>query len=145
MKKEIVIKVNRNERFVLSSNSSNYTFNKKNNLTTCEGVFKITFRGFLIQTVTIADFCIKLPTDEYNEEFAKKLAKAKVERSAYMWFKNYLMEITLNKITALTIPVQKKKINPYKLLTYINNSIKFAEDMIAHQNHYIYKVLENGN
>ena len=140
MKKETVIKVNRNARFVLSSNSLNYIFNKENNSTTCQGVFKITFRGFPIKTVTIADFCIKLPTDEYNEEFGKKLARAKMERSAYMWFKNYLMSINLNNLTNLTITVQKKKINPHKLLTYMNNSIKFAEDMIAHQNHYIYEV-----
>ena len=142
MKKETVIKVNRNARFVLSSNSLNYIFNKENNSTTCQGVFKITFRGFPIKTITIADFCIKLPTDEYNEEFGKKLARAKMERSAYMWFKNYLMEITLNTITTLTIPVQKKKINPHQLIKYINNSIRFTEDMIEHQNYYIYKVLK---
>lgn len=142
MKKETAIKVNRNERFVLPSKSLNYTFNKENNSTTCKGDFEITFRGFPIQKVTIADFCTKLSTDEYNEEFGKKLARAKMERNAYMWFKNYLMEVTLNKITALTIPVQKKKINSHQIIKYINNSIRFAEDMIKHQNNYIYKVLK---
>lgn len=141
MKKETVIKINRNERFVLSSNSLKYIFNEENDATICIGNFKVILRGFPIKTISRTDFCIKLPMDEYNEEFGKKLARAKMERNAYIWFKNYLMSINLNDLTALTIPVQKKKINPHKLLTYINNSIKFAEDMIAHQNHYIYKVL----
>jgi hypothetical protein len=142
MKKETAIKVNRNERFVLSSKSLNYTFNKENNSTTCKGDFEITFRGFPIQKVTIADFCTKLSTDEYNEEFGKKLSRAKMERNAYMWFKNYLMEIPLSKITFATTPVQKKEINPHQIIKYINNSIRFAEDMIKHQNNYIYKVLK---
>ena len=47
MKKEIINKINRNERFVLSSTSINYKINKENNYnsTVCYGEFKLTFRG----------------------------------------------------------------------------------------------------
>lgn len=141
MKKEIINKINRNERFVLSPTSINYKINKKNNSTVCYGEFKLTFRGFPIKTVSINDYCIKSPNDINNEVFAKRLARAKVERDAYIWLKGYFMNTTLHELTSLTIPIEKKKINPHKFLTYINNSIKFAEYMIAHQNHYIYKVL----
>lgn len=141
MKKETVIKVNRHERFVLSSTSINYKINKENNSTICYGEFKLTFRGFPIETISINDYCIKSPNDIDNEVFAKKLARAKMEREAYIWLKSYFMNTDLDGLTFLTIPVGKKKINPHKLLTYMNNSIKFAEDMIEHQNHYIYKVL----
>lgn len=145
MKKEIINKINRNERFVLSSTSINYKINKENNSTVCYGEFKLTFRGFPIKTVSINEYCIKSPNDIDNKVFAKKLAKAKMERDAYIWLKSYFMTTSLHGLTYLTTPIEKKKINPHKLLTYINNSIKFAEDMIAHQNYYIYKVLENEN
>lgn len=141
MKKETVIKVNRNERFVLSFISIGYVINKENNSTTCYGEFKLTFRGFPIKIVSINDYCIKSPSDTNNETFAKKLARAKMERDAYIWLKGYFMNITLHELTSLTIPVEKKKINLHRLIKYINNSIRFAEDMIEHQNHYIYKVL----
>ena len=52
------------------------------------------------------------------------------------------MNISLDELIMSTIHVEGKKINPHKLLTYMNNSIKFAEDMIAHQTHYIYKLLK---
>lgn len=142
MKKEIINKINRNERFVLSSTSINYKINKKNNSTVCYGEFKLTFRGFPIKTVYINDYCIKSPNDINNKVFAKKFARAKMERDAYIWLKGYFMSTALHELTSLTIPVQKKKINPHKLLTYMNNSIKFAENMIAHQTHYIYKLLK---
>ena len=142
MKKETVIKVNRNERFVLSSTSIDYKINKENNSTICYGKFKLTFRGFPIKTVSINDYCIKSPNDMDNEVFAKKLARAKMERGAYIWLKDYFMGTDLHALTFLTIPVEKKKINPHRLIKYINNSIRFAEDMIEHQNHYIYKVLK---
>ena len=141
MKKETVIKVNRNERFVLSSTSINYKVDKENNSTTCYGEFKLTFRGFQINAVTIYDYCIKSPNDIDNEVFAKKLARAKMERKAYKWLKSYFMNTDLHGVTSLTISVEKKKINPHRLIKYINNSIRFAEDIIEHQNHYIYKVL----
>lgn len=141
MKKETVIKVNRNERFVLSSTSINYKVDKENNYTMCYGEFKLTFRGFTINTVTIYDYCIKSPNDIDNEVFAKKLARAKMERKAYTWLKSYFMNTDLHGVTSLTISVEKKKINPHRLIKYINNSIRFAEDIIEHQNHYIYKVL----
>lgn len=140
MKKETKT-INRNERFVLSSTSINYKVNKENNSTICYGEFKLTFRGFSIKTISINDYCIKSPNDVDNEVFAKKLVRAKMERDAYVWLKGYFMSTALHELTSLTIPVQKKKINPHKLLTYINNSIKFAENMIKHQNYYIYKVL----
>lgn len=141
MKKEIINKINRNERFVLSTTSINYNVDKENNSTTCYGEFKLTFRGFPINTVTIYDYCIKSPNDIDNEIFAKKLARAKMERNAYAWLKGCFMNTALHELTSLTIPVEKKKINPHRLIKYINNSIRFAEDMIEHQNHYIYKVL----
>lgn len=140
MKKEIINKINRNERFVLSTIAIKYHINKETNTTICIGTFKILFRRKIIECIDISDSCIKSPTDVNNEEFAKKLARARVERSAYKYFKSYFMNISLDELIMSTIHVEGKKINPYKLLTYINNSIKFAEDMIAHQNHYIYKV-----
>lgn len=141
MKKEIINKINRSERFVLSTVAINYTINKENNVTICKGDFKILFKGFTIHYIVESGFCIKSPTDVNNEEFAKKLARAKLQRAAYKYFKNYFMSRSLSELTNLTIRVESKKLNPNKLLTYISNSIKFADEMIEHQNYYIYKVL----
>ena len=141
MKKEIINKINRHERFVLSTIAIKYHTNKENNTTICIGTFKILFRGRIIECINVSDFCIKSPTDINNEEFAKKLARAKLERSAYKYFKSYFMDICLDELIASTIHVESKKLNPHKLLTYISNSIKFADEMIEHQNYYIYKVL----
>lgn len=141
MKKEIINKINRGERFVLSTVATKYHISKGTNTTICIGTFIILFRGRVIECIDVSDSCRKSPTDVNNEDFAKKLARARLERSAYKYFKSYFINMSLDELIMATSYVEGKKLNPNKLLTYISNSIKFADEMIEHQNYYIYKVL----
>ena len=74
MKKEI-IKINRNERFVLSTIAIKYHINKETNTTICIGTFKILFRRKIIECIDISDSCIKSPTD-VNKETLKETLKS---------------------------------------------------------------------
>lgn len=134
---------NRNSRFVLTKESVSYTKEKIG--TVCVGRFTITFRGEdIVKNISVVGYCRKAKGDVENEDFAKHLARAKMEKAAYEQFKSLFCNTYLDDLYKQLSTFIKYNLSYPCIAYYIMNSINFADKMIKHQKEYINKISVNG-
>lgn len=75
------------ENLKLKHLEHNFKVDKKNKVVVCKAWFR-TFTGMEISTIGIA----QAKNEEFNEETGKKLARARAEKEAFVFYSDYLKE-----------------------------------------------------
>lgn len=133
-------KMSKNDRFVATIKGINYSAFKSEGITVCNLTVQMRYRNNIITEFHITNIARSVEkVKDYDIEFGKKLARAKVELNMYENVKEKVAKLIFNKATIKDF----NNDTAIKDVIIMMNTIQFCNKMIKHQTTYINKLIRN--